>query len=123
MYASQTAEGPTLPRFCTTRSTPRPTSRATIKGNYAAYGTSDSPLGAIKVAKKPVILRQDPARQIYGPAHNSVIRIPATNDWRIVYHRINPAYLNDSPGIHREVCIDRLTINPDGTIAPVTPTN
>ena len=90
---------------------------------HVAYGTSDTPLGAIKVAKKPVILRQDPARQIYGPAHNSVIRIPATNDWRIVYHRINPAYLNDSPGIHREVCIDRLTINPNGTIAPVTPTN
>lgn len=88
---------------------------------HVAYGTSDSPLGEIKVAKQPVILQQRPADGIYGTAHNAVIRILATNDWRIVYHRINPAYLNDSPGTHREVCIDRMTINPDGTIAPVTP--
>lgn len=89
---------------------------------HVAYGTSDSPLGKIKVAKQPVVLKQRPADGIFGTAHNSVIRIPATNDWRIVYHRINKNYLNDSPGIHREVCIDRMTINPDGTIAPVTPT-
>ncbi|MDE6402765.1 MAG: family 43 glycosylhydrolase, partial [Muribaculaceae bacterium] len=89
---------------------------------HVAYGTSDSPLGPITVAKNPVILSQDPARGIYGPAHNSVVKTPATNDWRIVYHRINENYLNDSPGIHREVCIDPMTINPDGTIAPVQPT-
>lgn len=89
---------------------------------HVAYGTSDSPLGQIKIAKNPVILSQDPAKGIYGPAHNSVVRTPATGDWRIVYHRINENYLNDSPGTHREVCIDRMTINPDGTIAPVVPT-
>jgi len=89
---------------------------------HVAYGTSDSPLGPVKVAKKPVVLSQRPDRGIYGPAHNSVVRVPATNDWRIVYHRINPAWLDDSPGVHREVCIDRMTINPDGTIAPVEPT-
>ena len=96
----------------------------TGSANYhVAYGTSDSPLGRIKVAKKPVILSQRPEKGIYGTAHNSVIRIPSTNDWRIVYHRINKNYLNDSPGTHREVCIDPFTINPDGTISPITPTN
>ncbi|MDE5608148.1 MAG: family 43 glycosylhydrolase, partial [Muribaculaceae bacterium] len=83
---------------------------------HVAYGTATSPLGPITVAKNPVILSQDPAKGIYGPAHNSVVSTPATGDWRIVYHRINPAYLDNEPGIHREVCIDRMTINPDGTI-------
>ena len=89
---------------------------------HVAYGTSDSPLGKIAVARKPVILSQRPAKGIYGTAHNSVVRTPASSDWRIVYHRINPAYIDNAPGVHREVCIDRMTINPDGTIAVVEPT-
>ncbi len=90
---------------------------------HVAYGTSDSPLGPIEVAEQPVILKQDPEKHIYGPAHNSVIRLPDSDEWRIVYHRINRNYLKNAPGIHREVCIDRLEFNPDGTIKPVTPTN
>lgn len=86
---------------------------------HVAYGTADSPLGPIKVADEPVILSQKD--NILGPAHNSVLRIPATNEWIIVYHRINPAYRDHAPGIHREVCIDRLQFNPDGTIIPVDP--
>lgn len=86
---------------------------------HVAYGTSDSPLGPITVAENPVILSQK--GKLIGTAHNSALRIPGTDDWIIVYHRINPAYKNDSPGIHREVCIDRLQFNPDGTIIPVTP--
>ena len=31
-------------------------------------------------------------------------------------------YLNNQPGIHREVCIDRLTFDKQGRIVPVTPT-
>lgn len=89
---------------------------------HVAYGTSDSPLGDIKVADQPVILIQDPANRIYGPAHNSVLQIPGTDQWRIVYHRINEDHLDDKPGIHRQVCIDTLEFNPDGTIRPVTPT-
>lgn len=89
---------------------------------HVAYGTSDSPLGTIKVAEQPVILIQRPGKQIYGPAHNSVINIPGTDEWRIVYHRIHKDYLKDKPGIHRQVCIDDLRFNPDGTIKPVIPT-
>lgn len=89
---------------------------------HVAYGTSDSPMGPIQVADPCTILSQNPEKQIYGPAHNSVLQIPGTDDWRIVYHRINENYLNDAPGIHRQVCIDRLEFNPDGSIKPVTPT-
>lgn len=86
---------------------------------HVAYGTSDSPLGPIKVADEPVILSQKD--NILGPAHNSVLRLPDTDEWIIVYHRINPAYRDHAPGIHREVCIDRLQFKPDGTIIPVDP--
>ena len=41
---------------------------------------------------------------------------------RQVYHRINKNHLNDGPGWHREVCIDRMEFNPDGTIKQVIPT-
>lgn len=91
---------------------------------HVAYGTSDSPLGPIEVADPCTILIQRPDKQIYGPAHNSVINIPGTDEWRIVYHRINKDYVDKAkgPGYHREVCIDRLEFNPDGSIKPVTPT-
>ena len=90
---------------------------------HVAYGTSHSPLGPINVADDPVILKQRPDDKIYGPAHNSILKIPDKDEWYIVYHRINPAYINSSPGIHREVCIDKLEFEEDGRIKPVTPTN
>lgn len=86
---------------------------------HVAYGTSKSPLGPIEVAESPVILSQKGDK--IGTAHNAALQIPGTEDWIVVYHRINPAYKNDSPGIHREVCIDRLQFNPDGTIMTATP--
>lgn len=89
---------------------------------HVAYGTSRSPLGPIEVAEQPVVLSQKPDQGIYGTAHNSVICLPESDEWLIVYHRINRNYLNDSPGTHREVCIDRLEFNADGTIRPVVPT-
>ena len=92
---------------------------------HVAYGTSRSPLGPIEVAKEPVILIQNPEKEIYGPAHHSVIQIPGTDEWYIVYHRINKHFLDRSkgPGYHREVCVDRMEFNADGTIKPVIPTN
>lgn len=95
----------------------------TGSANYhVAYGTSKSPLGPIEVAREPVVLRQDPQHEIYGTAHNSVIQKPGTDEWYIVYHRINKDYINNEPGTHREVCIDRMEFNADGTIRRVVPT-
>jgi beta-xylosidase len=91
---------------------------------HVAYGTSDSPLGPITVAEQPVILIQDPDQQMYGTAHNSVLQIPGRDEWYFVYHRINPDYLSRDrgPGFHRQVCIDRMYFNSDGTIRPTRPT-
>ncbi len=94
----------------------------TGSANYhVAYGTSKSPLGPIQVAKNPVVLIQHPEKEIYGTGHNAVLHIPDTDKWVIVYHRINKNYLKDNPGIHREVCIDQMEFNQDGTIKPVHP--
>lgn len=93
------------------------------KNYHVAYGTSKSPLGPITVAADPIVLIQDPEKEIYGPAHNSVVKVPGSkDDWRIVYHRINKHHLNDGPGYHRQTCIDRMEFNSDGTIKRVVPT-
>lgn len=49
-----------------------------------------------------------------------MINVPGTDRWYIAYHR-RP--LADRQGEHRELAIDRMTFNPDGSIQPVTHTN
>ena len=90
---------------------------------HVAYGTSTSPTGPIKVASKPIVIIQNANQKIFGTGHNSVLNIPGTDDWYIVYHRINKNYLSNGPGYHREVCIDRLTFADDGTINQIQPTH
>ena len=72
-----------------------------------------------------MILKQRPENKIYGTAHNSVIQIPGTDKWYIVYHRINKRYIEPfmGPGYHREVCIDEMHFDKQGRILPVTPTH
>ena len=91
---------------------------------HVCYGTAKSPLGPIQVAKEPTILKQVPELEIYGTAHNSVLQIPGKDEWYIVYHRINKHFIerDKGPGVHREVCIDRMTFDKKGNILPVTPT-
>lgn len=88
---------------------------------HVAYGTSKSPLGPIKVAKEPIVLQQRPEKGIYGPAHNSVVCKPDSDEWYIIYHRINQNYLKNNPGVHREVCVDRMYFDKKGRILPVEP--
>ncbi len=92
---------------------------------HVAYGTSDSPLGPIKLAEQPIVLIEKPRSGMIGTAHNSVLRVPGKDGdadrWYIVYHRINPAYEKVQPGIHREVCISPLKFNSEGGIIAVSP--
>ena len=90
---------------------------------HVCYGTSKSPLGPITIDEQNyLVIKQKPEDQIYGTAHNSILQIPGKDEWYIVYHRINKHFVNHEPGIHREVCIDRLTFDKQGRIIPVTPT-
>ena len=90
---------------------------------HVCYGTAKSPLGPINIDEQNyLVIKQKPEDKIYGTAHNSILQIPGKDEWYIVYHRINKNYVNHEPGIHREVCIDRLTFDKQGRIIPVTPT-
>jgi len=82
--------------------------------NYSvAYAIGDSPFGPFKRIGK--ILQQDPAIAT-GAGHHSVIHLPGTDDWYIVYHR-RPLTTRD--GNHRETCIDRMYFDENGLILPV----
>ncbi|MGH6615378.1 glycoside hydrolase family 43 protein [Sphingomonas sp.] len=82
-----------------------------------AYATGPSATGPFK--PMGTILAQD-MKIARGAGHHSVINVPGTDDWYIVYHR-RP--LGDEVGEHRELAIDRMDFNPDGTIRPVKITN
>ena len=82
--------------------------------NYSvAYAISDFPFGPFKRINK--ILQQDPNVGT-GAGHHSVIQIPGTEEYYIVYHR-HP--LGDKAGTHRYVCIDKMTFDENGFINPV----
>ena len=51
-----------------------------------------------------------------GAGHHSVIHIPGTEEYYIVYHR-RP--LNTTDGNHRETCIDKMYFDESGFILPV----
>ena len=94
------------------------------------YLISDSPTAFVRNGQparveEQIILQQDPSLQIFGTGHNSVLNIPGTDDWYMVYHRFTRPEgikMGLSGGYNREVCIDPMYFNPDGTIIPVHPT-
>lgn len=86
--------------------------------NYrVAYAMGDSPTGPFE--RIDVILKQDPTIAT-GAGHHSMINIPKTDEWYIVYHR-RP--LGDHDGNHRVTCIDKVYFDENGHILPVKITN
>jgi hypothetical protein len=82
-----------------------------------AYAKAQAPTGPF--ARLGVILSQNTTLGILGPGGNTVLAIPARDEYYIVYHRFK---IPGGDGTHRETCIDRMSFNSDGTIARVTPT-
>lgn len=78
-----------------------------------AYAKSNSPTGPFERAGK--ILQTDPAIA-NGPGHHSVVQIPGTDDWYIVYHR-HP--LGTTGPNERVMAIDRMLFDADGKIEAV----
>ncbi|RWU04259.1 family 43 glycosylhydrolase [Pedobacter chitinilyticus] len=94
--------------------------------NYRVrYGYSDSPTGKITVPENNLILAKDAANGIFGTGHNSVIQVPGKDEWYIVYHRFTRPKgitMGNAAGYNREVCIDKMEFNSDGSIKKVVPT-
>ncbi|MER7441681.1 family 43 glycosylhydrolase [Micromonospora avicenniae] len=87
--------------------------------NYrVGYATATSPM-ADGLVNRGEILGKDPGLGILGTGHHSIVQVPGTDDWYIAYHRFA---IPGGDGTHREVTIDRLRFNADGTIAKVVPT-
>jgi hypothetical protein len=79
-----------------------------------AYAMADNPTGPFKRIGK--ILQQD-MHVATGAGHHSVLHIPGTDDYYIVYHR-RP--LGETDPNHRVVCIDKMEFDANGLIKPVT---
>jgi len=94
--------------------------------NYQVrYAVSDSPTALTGGVSRTVLLAKDGSKGIWGTGHHAVIQRPGTDDWYIVYHRFarpDAIKLGWDAGYHREICIDRLEFNDDGTLKPVHPT-
>jgi beta-xylosidase len=82
-----------------------------------AYAMGPSPFGPFK--RIGTILAQD-GRIARGAGHHSIVNVPGTDEWYIAYHR-RP--LGETDGNHRELAVERLYFNDDGTIRPVVMTN
>jgi arabinoxylan arabinofuranohydrolase len=90
------------------------------------YGMADSPQGKINMPENNLVIAKDKAAGIYGTGHHAVIQIPGKDEWYIVYHRFKypeGITMGRAAGYNREVCIDKLEFNSDGTIKPVKPTH
>ncbi|ESQ75156.1 glycoside hydrolase family 43 protein [Asticcacaulis sp. AC402] len=77
------------------------------------YATANNPTGPFEPGG--VILAQDD-QIARGAGHHSVLNIPGTDDWYIAYHR-RP--LGETNGNHRELAIERMKFDDDGSIQPV----
>ena len=83
-------------------------------GSYkVAYAISDNVLGPFE--RKATILEADEAIAT-GAGHHSVMNIPGTDEWYIVYHRRPIPNLDRD---HRVVCIDKLFFETNGDIKKV----
>lgn len=89
------------------------------------YVRSTSPTGPVKASESVVILSKDVDKDIYATGHHSILKIPGKDEWYIVYHRFrcpDGIKMGREAGYNREVCIDRLEFNEDGSIKKVIPT-
>jgi beta-xylosidase len=83
-------------------------------GTYkVAYGVSDNVFGPFE--RKATILEADESIAT-GAGHHSVINIPNTDEWYIVYHRRPIPNLDRD---HRVTCIDRMYFDEAGDIKNV----
>jgi hypothetical protein len=86
--------------------------------NYSvAYAVADSPFGPFERIGK--VLQQDP-KIATGAGHHSVVRVPGTEDYYIIYHR-RP--LTETDGNSRATCIEKMEFDAAGKIKPIKITN
>jgi large repetitive protein len=91
------------------------TRNPTYRVGYATASTAIGPW-----TSHGIILHKDDSKGILGTGHQSIIRVPNTDDWYMAYHRFG---IPNGDGKHRQTTIDRVTFNTNnGLMNAVTPT-
>lgn len=102
----------------------------TCSPNYhVRYGKGSSPMQ--KPEGNEVILHRDFAddKRIRCTGHHTILNIPGTDEWYILYHRFDAEKFGDveemnfAAGCSRQICIDRMYFDDEGNILPIKPTN
>ena len=81
------------------------------------YATSDHPLGPYEY--KGCILETNEDGTVHSPGHHSILK--EGDDYYIVYHRHDNPHSNR--GFHRQLCMDKMEFEADGSIRKVIPTH
>jgi len=81
--------------------------------HYAYCMSRQSPLGPFETPAVDIIAESDSEQGIFGPGHGNVFSPAGTDDYYFVYLEYGRG------GVTRQVCMDRMEFNPDGTIRPV----
>jgi len=93
----------------------------TLEGNenykYAYVYSRVSPLGPFEFPENDIIASTDHEKKIFGPGHGCVFSDPATGNYYFGYLEFG------NGGTNRQVCVDKLEFNEDGTIKPVVLTH
>jgi beta-xylosidase len=85
--------------------------------NYrVSYGIAKSPYGPAVTPANGIVLQKKGL--VKGTGHHSVVNVPGTDRWYLVYHR---HAIPGGSGYQRETCIARMEFNADGTIKPIDP--
>lgn len=87
----------------------------TYRVQYAI--SKKGPLGPYEY--KGCILRTNEDGTVHGPGHHSILQ--DGDDYYIFYHRHNNPH--SIHGFNRNLCLDKLEFDKDGSILPVTPTH
>lgn len=87
-------------------------------GGYADYQygyvmSKTSPLGPFETPEKDVVLSTNLQEKIWGPGHGFAFNLKNTDDWFFVYLEYGIG------GTSRQIYVNRMEFNPDGTIKPL----
>ncbi|HWT76070.1 MAG TPA: family 43 glycosylhydrolase [Mobilitalea sp.] len=90
---------------------------------HVNYGISKQINGPIEY--QYAILEKDPAQDILGTGHHSIMKLEGKDEYYIAYHRFGTPLEQypEEKGCHREVCLDPLEFSSEGLMKPVKPTN
>jgi beta-xylosidase len=86
---------------------------------HVNYGTSDSLYGPVKY--HCCLLEKDPAKEVLGTGHHTILKLEGKDEYYIAYHRFGTPLETypEEKGCHRETCIDRLFFDENNLMIPV----